>query len=84
MKDYNLTLKSPKDCPNALEELEQYVHNFEVEGIERLGTTQNNHHHWLEADIIKIQNFLYHNFRDITLNEQTMPQIKLTSFFLRK
>ena len=57
---------------------------MEVEDIERLVTTQNNLHHWLQADIKGIQNFLYHYFKHITLNEQTKPQIKLIFLFLRK
>ena len=84
VKEYNLALKNPKFSPNALEEFEQYIHNFEVEDIERLVTTQNNPHHWVQADIIRIQNFLYHYFKDITLNEQTIPQTKLISLFLGK
>ena len=84
VKEYNLALETPKYSPNALEELEQYIHNFEVEDIERLVTTQNNPHHWLQADIIRIQNFPYHYFKDIPLNEQTIHQTKLISLFLRK
>ena len=33
VKDFNLALENPKYSPNALEELEQYIHNFEVEDI---------------------------------------------------
>ena len=84
VKEYNLALENPKYSPNALEELEQYIHNFDVEHLERLVTTQNNPHHWLQEDIIRIQNFLYHCFKEITLNEQTKPQTKLISLFLRK
>ena len=81
VNDFNL---SPKCSPSALEELDQYIHKFEVEDIERLVSTQNNPHHWLQTDIIKTQNFLYHCFKDITLNEQTISQTKLISLFLRK
>ena len=84
VKDFNLTLEHPQYSPNALEELEQHIHHFEVEEIERIVITQNNPHHWLQTDIIKIQNFIYHYFKDLTLNEQTIPQIKLISLFLRK
>ena len=84
MKDFNLALENPAYSPNALEELEQNIHNFEVEDIERLVITQNNPHHWLHTDVIKIQNFLHHYLKDITLNEQTISQTKLISFFLRK
>ena len=84
VKEYNSALENPRYSPNALEELEQYIQNFEVDEIERIVTTQDNPHHWLQADIIRIQSFLYHYFKDITLNEQTIPQIKLISLFLRK
>ena len=83
VKEFNLALENPKYSPNALQELEQYIHNFEVEDIERIVITQDNPHHWLQTDIIRIQSFLYHYFKDITLNEQTIPQIKLISLFLR-
>ena len=84
LKEHNLALENPKYSPNALEELERYIPNFEVEDIERIVTTQNNPHHWLQADILQIQNFLYHSFKDITLDEQTIPQTKVISLFLRK
>ena len=84
MKEFNLTLENPIHSPNALEELEQYIHNFEVEDKERLVITQTNTHHWLRTDLIKIHNFLYHYFKDLTLNEQTIPQIKLISSIIRK
>ena len=38
----------------------------------------------MQADILRIQIFLNLYFKDITLNEQTIPQIKLISLFLRK
>ena len=69
VKEFNLALENPKYSPNALEELEQYIHNFEVEDIERIVPTQDNPHHWLQGDIIRIQNSLYHYFKDITLSE---------------
>ena len=82
-KEFNLALENPKYSPNALQELERYIHNVEVEDIERIVITQENPHHWLQTDIIRIQIFLYHYFKDITLNEQSIP-IKLISLFLRK
>ena len=84
VKEFNITLENPKFSPNALEELEQYIHNFEVEDLERLIVTHNNPHYCLQTDIVQIQNFLYHYFKDIALNEQTISQTKLLSLFLRK
>ena len=40
VKEDNLALENPKYSPNALDEFEQYIHNFEVEDIERIVTTQ--------------------------------------------
>ena len=84
VKESNLALENPKYSPNALQELERYIHNFEVEVLERIVTTQDNPHQWLQTDIIRIKSFVYHLFKDITLNEQSTPQIKLISLFLRK
>ena len=67
VKEFNLTLENTKYSPNALEELEErYIHNFEVEDIERLIVTHNNPHHWLQIDIVQIHNFLYYYFKDLT------------------
>ena len=84
VKESNLALEHPKYSPNALQKLEQYIHNFEVEYIERIVITQDSTYHWLQTDIIRIQSFLYHYFKDITSNEQSIPQVKLISLFLRK
>ena len=69
VKEHNVANENPKYSPNALEEIDQYVGNFEVEVIERLVDPQNNPHHWLQADTLIIQNFLYHYFKDLTLNK---------------
>ena len=63
VKEYNLALENPKYSPNALEELGQYIHNFEKDDIERVVTTQTNPHHWLQADIKRIQSFIYHYYK---------------------
>ena len=84
VKEHNVANENPKYSPNTLEEIDQYVGNFEVEVIERLVDPQNNPHHWLQADTLRIQNFLYHYFKDLTLNNQTIPQIQVISLFLRK
>ena len=62
----------------------RYIDNFDVELIETLVNPEDNPHHWLQADILRIQNFIYHYFKDLTLNDQTIPQIKVISLFLRK
>ena len=84
VKEHNVANENPKYSPNALEEIDQYVGHFEVEVIERLVDPQNNPHHWLQADTLRIQNFLYHYFKDLTLKNQTIPQSQVISLFLRK
>ena len=53
MKEFNLALENPKYSSNALQELERYIHNFEVEDIERIFITQKYPHHWLQNRYIK-------------------------------
>ena len=77
VNELNLVNETPKFSPNALEELDQHVANFEVEIIERLVETQDNPHHWLQADTLRIQNFLYHYFKDLTLNDKQNLKFKL-------
>ena len=84
VKEHNLANETPKFSPNALEELDQHVGNFEVEVIERLVDPQNNPHHWLQADTLRLQKFLYHYFKDLSLNDQTKLQFQVSSLFLRK
>ena len=84
VEDHNQALEIPTFSPNALNELERYINNFEVEIIERLVNPEDIPHHWLQTDILRIQNFLYHYFKDLTLNDQTIPQIKVISLFVRK
>ena len=84
VKDHNLAHEIPKYSPNALDDLQRYIDNFDVEIIETLVNPDDNPHHWLQADILRIQNFIYHYFKDLTLNDQTIPQIKVISLFLRK
>ena len=84
VKDHNLAHEIPKYSPNALDDLQRYIDNFDVETIETLVNPEDNPHHWLQTDILQIQNFIYHYFKDLTLNNQTIPQIKVISLFLRK
>ena len=84
VKDHNIALETPKFSPNALDELERFISNLEVEIIERLVNPEDNPHHWLQTDKLRIQIFLYHYCKDLTLNDQTIPQIQVISLFLRK
>ena len=53
VREFNLSLENPKYSPNALQEIERYIHNFEVEDIERIVTSRDNPHDWLQTDILQ-------------------------------
>ena len=84
VKDHNLAHEIPKFSPNVLDDLQRYINNFDVEIIERLVDPEDNPHNWLQTDLLRIQNFLFHYFKNLTLNDQTIPQVKVISLFLRK
>ena len=43
-----------------------------------------NPHYWLQQDILHIKQFQYRFFQNIILKEDTVPQIKIFSYFLSK
>ena len=77
-------METPIYLPSAIEHLSTLTNFFEVPDIERKIKYHDNPHHWLERDICQIQNFTYHFFKNITLNAQTVSQIRVYSLFLRK
>ena len=79
VKDHNWNLQTPSSCLIALEELERKIKFSEVENIKTLVRIENNPHHWLQADTLRIQNFLNTFSRDINICDQTISQFKLTS-----
>ena len=54
VKDHNLAHEIPKFSPNALDDHQRYINNFNVEIIERLVDPEGNPHHWLQTDILRI------------------------------
>ena len=82
--DFNNSLETPIYLPSAIEHLSTLTNFFEVPDIERKIKYHDNPHHWLERDICQIKNFTYHFFKNITLNAQTVSQIRVYSLFLRK
>ena len=55
VKDHNLAEEIPKFSPNALDDLQRYINNFDVEIIERLVDPEDNPHHWLQTDILEFK-----------------------------
>ena len=57
---------------------------FEVSDLETRRNIDDNPHYWLQTDLIQLKHFQYQFFYQITLNEDTIPQIRIYSLFLRK
>ena len=47
-------------------------------------TRQDNPHYWLQQNILQITHFQYNFFRNLTLNDDTIPQIQIFAKFLLK
>ena len=41
-------------------------------------------HYWLQQDILQVKNFQYRFFNNITLTDDTIPQVKVFTQFLLK
>ena len=67
-----------------LESLNEKAEYFDVPDIDTKIQTDNNPHYWLQQDLLQVTNFQYKFFRNITLTDNTIPQIKVFSHFLLK
>ena len=57
---------------------------FELPNLGHLRTLENNPHHWPITDILQMRHFQYQFFKNLTLNNQTIKQIRIYSLLLRK
>ena len=57
---------------------------FDVPDLETKIQKHDNPHHWLQQDILQVENFQYRFFHNITLTEETIPQVKVFTLFLLK
>ena len=57
---------------------------FEVPDLETRIQRHDNPHYWLQQNILQVKNFQYRFFYKITLNEDTIPQVKIFTQFLLK
>ena len=69
--------------PSSIQTLLQKVSLFDLPNIEQLRTIENNPHHWLTTDILRIHHFQYQFFQNLTLNTSTKEQFQMLSFSLR-
>ena len=82
--EFNENLDTPIYRPSILENLQQKHQYFEVPGNDSQINRQNIPHYWLLQDILQITHFQYNLFLNLTLNDDTIPQIQIFARFLLK
>ena len=70
--------------PSHLEDLEHKSEYFEVPDLETRIQRHENPHYWLQQDILQVKNSQYRFFSNITLTNDTSPQVKVFTQFLLK
>ena len=75
---------TPLYLPSHLEDLKHKSEYFEVPDLETRIQRHDNPHFWLQQDILQVKNFQYRFFNNITLTNDTIPQVKDFTQFLLK
>ena len=70
--------------PSHVEDLKHKSECFDVPVLETRNQKHDNFHHWLQQDILQVKNFQYRFFNNITLTEDTIPQVKVFTKVLLK
>ena len=82
--EINENQETPLYRPSHLEDLKHKSEYFEVPDLETRIQRHDNPHYWLQQDILQVKNFQYRFFNNITLTDDTIPQIKVFTHFLLK
>ena len=82
--EFNENQDTPLYRPSHLENLKQKSEYFEVPDLETKVQTHNNPHYWLQQDILQTKHFQYRFFNNITLTDDTIPQVQIFTQFLLK
>ena len=82
--EFNENQDTPLYLPSHLNDLEHKSEYFEVPDLETRIQRHDNPHYWLQQDILRLKNFQYRFFYNITLIEDTIPQVKVFTKFLLK
>ena len=80
--DFNENQEIPLYLPSHLEELKHKSEYFDVPDLETKVQTNDNPHYWLQQDILQTKHFQYRFVNNITLTDDTIPQVKIFSQFL--
>ena len=82
--EHNENLDTPLYRPSLLDSLKEKADYFDVPDLDTKVIRHNNPLYWLQQDLLQVTNFQYRFFRNISLDDNTIPQIKVFSHFLLK
>ena len=82
--EHNENLDTSLHRPSLLESLQEKADYFDVPDLDTKVIRHNNPHYWLQQDFLQVTNFQYRFFQNISLDDDTIPQIKVFSHFLLK
>ena len=82
--EHNENLDTPLYRPSLLDSLKEKADYFDVPDLDTKVIRHNNPHYWLQQDLLQVTNFQYRFFQNISLDDDTIPQIKVFSHFLLK
>ena len=82
--EFNENHDSSMYLPSHLEDLKHKSEYFEVSDIETKIQRHDNSHYWLQQGILQVKTFQYRFFHNITLNDDTIPQVRVFTQFLLK
>ena len=82
--EFNENQNTPLYRPSHIEDLKHKSAYSEVPDLETRIQRHDNPHYWLQQDILQVKNFQYRFFNNITLTDDTIPQVKVFTQFLLK
>ena len=83
LNEFNENQDTPLYRPSHLEDL-KHKSDFEVPYLETRTQRHDNPHYWLQQDLLQIKNFQCRFGNNITLTDDTIPQVKVFTQFLLK
>ena len=79
--EFNENKDAPLYLPSHLDDLKHKFVYFEASDLDTHFRKHNKPNYWLQQDIVQVKNFQYHFFHNITLKDDTIPQIKVFTLF---
>ena len=82
--EHNENLDAPLYGPFLLDSLNEKADCFDVPDLDTKVIRHNNPHYWLQQDLLQVTNYQYRFVQNISLDDDTIPQIKVFSHFFLK